>query len=180
MHPSWESVWILAPKLLRKKLLNGERDPVLHQAAKKGNAALVKIFLQYDADPWPMRKLTRTCSGCVFFYLWNGYGWPLLVFDYATSRRTVAKIRIGIMFFSIFFQNFEDLNLLIQDYLAATAVEICQFWGSKKIRIWGHQPPWFAWADGPSLGHGWRPWASCMGLDLPESTGERSQQTAWL
>ena len=48
-------------------------------------------------------------------------------FDYTTSRRTVAKIRIGIMFFSIFFQNFEDLNLLIQDYLAATAVVICQF-----------------------------------------------------
>ena len=59
----------MAPKLLRKKLLNGERDPVLHQAAKKGNAALVKIFLQYDADPWPMRKLTRTCSGCVVLFV---------------------------------------------------------------------------------------------------------------
>ena len=51
----------------------------------------------------------------------------LLVFDYATSRCTVAKIRIGIMFFPIFFKNFEDLNLLVQDYLAATAVVICQF-----------------------------------------------------
>ena len=74
--------------------MNDELDPVLNQAAKNGNAALVKIFLQYGADTCPMYKPTQTFSSGVFFVDWV----TARLFDfYVIHSQTVAKIQIALM-----------------------------------------------------------------------------------